>query len=201
MAAAELEACLVPKDPAFPAPADGYVVSFVAFYEQGFSTTPHRFLHLLLWYYDLELHHLTTLGVLHIAVFVTLCEAYLGIDPELDLWKYFFHVRRPQDPEAELMTSRGVVIHVKAGHGVDPYVEIPVPKSMKGWRKKWFYLRNDFSTPLLAFTGGHPIPLPSWGEGVARKDVSKLQPLHENLQKLRQEVLTGMHLLRTFFSH
>jgi hypothetical protein len=32
MAAAELEAC-VPEDPAFPAPEEGYMVSFVAFYE------------------------------------------------------------------------------------------------------------------------------------------------------------------------
>jgi hypothetical protein len=92
MVVVELEACHLPEDPAFPAPADGYVVSFVAFYEWGFGTPPHQFLCSLLWYYDFELHHLTFSGVLHIAAFVTLCEAYLGIDPEIDLWKYFFRV-------------------------------------------------------------------------------------------------------------
>jgi hypothetical protein len=71
-------------------------------------------------------------GVLHNAAFMTLCEAYLGIDPDLDLWKYFFHVRCLQDPEAELMISRGTNIHVKVGHRVDPYLEIPMPRSMKG---------------------------------------------------------------------
>jgi hypothetical protein len=55
----------------------------------------HRFLHSLLWYYDLELHHKTPSRVLHIAAFMTLCEAYLGMDLELDLWKYFFHVQHP----------------------------------------------------------------------------------------------------------
>jgi hypothetical protein len=70
-------------------------VPFVPFYERGFSTPPHRFLRSLLRYYGLELHHLTPSGVLHIEAFVTLCEAYLGIDPELDLWKYFFCVRCP----------------------------------------------------------------------------------------------------------
>jgi hypothetical protein len=99
------------------------------------------------------------------------------------------------------MIFGGVVIHVKVGHGVDPYPEIPVPRSMKGWWMKWFYLRNDSSALLPAFTGGHPVPLPSWGDGVAREDLSKLQPLRENLQQLRQEGLTGMHLLWTFFSH
>jgi hypothetical protein len=90
--------------------------------------------------YGLELHHLTPSGggVLHIAAFVTLCEAYLGIDPEFDLWKYFFCIRRPQDPKAELMISRGAVIHIKSGHGVDPYLEIPMPGSMNRWQKKWF---------------------------------------------------------------
>jgi hypothetical protein len=49
-----------------------------------------------------------------------LCEAYLRIDPEFDLWNYFFRVQRPHDPETELMVSRGAVIHVKSGHGVNP---------------------------------------------------------------------------------
>jgi hypothetical protein len=112
-------------------------------------------------YYGIKLHHLTPLGVRHIAAFVTLCEAYLGIDPDLDLWKYFFRVCRLQDPEVELMTSGGAVIHVKSGHGADPYLEIPMPRSMKGWRKKWFYVKNDESAPLPAFTGDCPIPLAS----------------------------------------
>jgi hypothetical protein len=59
MAVTELEACHVLEDPAFPAPLEGYVVSFVAFYEQGFGMPPHRFLCLLPLYYGLELHHLT----------------------------------------------------------------------------------------------------------------------------------------------
>jgi hypothetical protein len=82
------------------------------------------------------------------------------------------------------MTSRGVVIDVKSGHGVDPYLEISAPMSMKGWWKKWFYLRNDDSTSLLVFTSGSPVPLLSCGEGAVRKDLGKIQPLHEHLQHL-----------------
>jgi hypothetical protein len=69
---------------------------------------------------------------MHIAAFVNLYEACLGIDPDLDLWKFFFHVRRLQDPKAELTTTGGAVFHVKLGHGVDPYLEIPMSRSMKG---------------------------------------------------------------------
>jgi hypothetical protein len=92
---------------------------------------PHWFLRSLLWFYDLRLHHLTPSGVQHIAAFVTLCEAYLWIDPELDLSKYFFHIWRLNDPEAKLMSSGGALIHVKVGHRVDPCLEIPMPRSMK----------------------------------------------------------------------
>jgi hypothetical protein len=105
MAAAELAAYHVPEDPTFPTPMKGNMVSFVAFYERGFSTPSHRFLHLLLCHYGLELHHLTPLGVLHIVAFVTLCEAYLGIDPEFDLWNYIVRVWHPQDPEAKVTIS------------------------------------------------------------------------------------------------
>jgi hypothetical protein len=113
---------------------------------------------------DLTCHYTGSLapsGVLHIVTFVTLCEAYLGIDPELDMRMCFFPIRRPQDPEVELTISMGAIIHVKVGHGVDPYLEIPMPGSMKAWGKKWFYLKNDASSPLPAFTGNCPVPLPS----------------------------------------
>jgi hypothetical protein len=48
---------------------------------------------LLLQFYDLELHHLALLGILHTAAFVTLNEAYMGIEPHFDLWNYFFLAR------------------------------------------------------------------------------------------------------------
>jgi hypothetical protein len=53
----------------------------------------HRFLHSVLQHYDLELHHLTPLGILHIVAFVTLCKAFMGIEPHFDLQNHFFHVR------------------------------------------------------------------------------------------------------------
>jgi hypothetical protein len=44
MAAAELEASQVLKDPALPTSTKGNVVSFMAFYERGFDVPPHQFL-------------------------------------------------------------------------------------------------------------------------------------------------------------
>jgi hypothetical protein len=65
----------------------------------------------------------------------------------------------------ELKLLRSVVIHTMSEHGVDPYFNIPMSRSMKGWWKKRFYLRNDADVPLPVFTGKRPIPLPTWGWG------------------------------------
>jgi hypothetical protein len=79
----------------------------------------------------------------------------------------------------ELIVSGVAVIHVKSKHGVDPYFNIHMPQLMKGWWKKWLYSRNNASVPHPTFTSSHPVPLPSWGDGVTRRDLGKLQPMCE----------------------
>jgi hypothetical protein len=74
------------------------------------------------------------------------------------------------------MIFGGEVLHVKAGHGVEPYLEIAMPKSIKGWQKKWFYLKNDASASLPTVTGGHPVLLPSWGEGWLGRTLASCKP-------------------------
>jgi hypothetical protein len=44
----------------------------------------------LLHYYRIEMQNLNPNLVLQIAVFVALCEGYLGIRPNFALWKYYF---------------------------------------------------------------------------------------------------------------
>jgi hypothetical protein len=73
-----------------PCHGGGYVMACSTFYKRGFGAPSHRFLRLLLLFYGLELHHLTPSGVLHIVAFVTLCEAYMGIEPHFNLWNYFY---------------------------------------------------------------------------------------------------------------
>jgi hypothetical protein len=86
MTAAELATCRVPKDPASPVPAGGYVVVCVAFFEWGFGVPSHQFLQSLLQLYGVELHYLTPSGILYLMNFLTLCEAYMGIEPHFNLW-------------------------------------------------------------------------------------------------------------------
>ena len=51
----------------------------------------HWFMRGLLNEWGLELQHLNPTGVLHIAGFVTVCEAFLEMDPHADFfWRLFF---------------------------------------------------------------------------------------------------------------
>jgi hypothetical protein len=45
---------------------------------------------------------LTPSGFLHMAAFMTLCEAYMGIEPHFDLWNYFFHAQLQQGSDAQV---------------------------------------------------------------------------------------------------
>jgi hypothetical protein len=80
----------------------------------------------------------------------------------------------PQCLDVKAVVSGGVVIHIKSGHGIDPYIHLPMPEFTNGWQKIWFFLRNDIVTPLPMFTGNCPIAQLNWGNGVAKKDLNKL---------------------------
>jgi hypothetical protein len=94
MMVADLETCRMPEVPASPVSIGRYVMARVAFYDRGFGVPSHWFLYSLRQFYGLELHHLTPLGILPMAAFVTLCEAYVDIEPDFNLWNYFFCIQR-----------------------------------------------------------------------------------------------------------
>ena len=70
-----------PRREEFSQPRPDEVVSFLTFHERGLGYPAHWFLHGLLNEWGLELQHLNPMGVLHIAGFVTVCKAFLGMEP------------------------------------------------------------------------------------------------------------------------
>ena len=70
-----------------PRPRPDEVVSFLTFHERGLGYPAHWFLHGLLNEWRLELQHLNPTGVLHIVGFVTVCEAFLRMEPHVDLFR------------------------------------------------------------------------------------------------------------------
>ena len=82
-----------PAGKAFPRPRAGEVVSLLAFHERGLGYPMHWFLRGLLNEWGLELQHLNPTGVLHVAGIVTICEAFLGMEPHVDFFRWLFSGR------------------------------------------------------------------------------------------------------------
>ncbi|KAK1613590.1 hypothetical protein QYE76_019107 [Lolium multiflorum] len=87
-----------------------------------------------------RLHHLTPKSILHISIFITLCECFLGTHPHWGLWKRIFYLRRNNSRNV-VYNVGGVCICVRPD--VD-YFDVKFPDSVQGWRKKWLYIQEKY---------------------------------------------------------
>ena len=76
-----------------PALSPSEIILFVSFIRAGLCLPASAFLHRFLGYFGVSLNHLTPNVVLHLSIFVHLCEAFLGIPPSLSLFRYFFRLK------------------------------------------------------------------------------------------------------------
>ena len=75
---------------AIPRPWADEVVSFLTFHEHGLEYPTHWFLRGLLNEWGLEMQHLNLTRVLHVVGFITVCEAFLRMEPHVDLFWWIF---------------------------------------------------------------------------------------------------------------
>ncbi|KAK1608319.1 hypothetical protein QYE76_031992 [Lolium multiflorum] len=130
------DALRFPREESYPKPPMEYRVSFVDHLIRGLSPPIHEFRGLL-FVYGLQLHQLTPNSILHVSIFITLCECFLGVQPNWALWKRIFCLRRNG--------SHGVVICVRSD--VD-YFDVKFPDSVQGWRKRWLYVHEESSDSM-----------------------------------------------------
>ncbi|KAK1612138.1 hypothetical protein QYE76_035811 [Lolium multiflorum] len=121
-----------------PKPPRGFTVMFAAFLFRGLSLPAHEFLRSLLFFYGIQLWQLTPNSIIHLSIFITVCEAFLGIEPHWGLWRKIFYVKHHNDSNGPpVVGGVGFVVRKE----VD-YFDYPMKESVQGWRNKWFYLRD-----------------------------------------------------------
>ncbi|KAK1608619.1 hypothetical protein QYE76_032292 [Lolium multiflorum] len=195
------DALRFPKEESYPAPPMQYRVSFVDHLIRGLSTPIHDFLRGLLFMYGLQLHHLTPNSILHIAIFITLCESFLGVQPNWSLWKRIFFCRR-NGSSSVAYNIGGVVICVRPDV---EYFDIKFPDSVQGWRKKWLYIREEnhgsVEDNIPPFDGAEKIcRRRSWDTRGYRRERKRRQTMtriHE-LQNTRGQELSGIQITAYF---
>jgi hypothetical protein len=137
---------LTPSSGGFPATSPccapkGYVVSYVAFHERGFSVPAGRFIRGVLFAYGLQLQHLNPNSIQQMAAFEAMCEGYLDIGAHWHLFQYFFRFTCLRDG-SRMATIGCANLRMKQGRG-DDYIPVMLTSSNSGWHKGLFYLQND----------------------------------------------------------
>jgi hypothetical protein len=143
-----------------PNPPSGYVVSFVRFHEWGFMAPASHFMRALCHHYGVELHNFAPNAISQAATFVGVCEGFLGIPVNWDLWVHLFRAELHTLAMSETRTRRAV----RAGgmslamrtQRKDDYIPCMMTSNNADWERGWFYLRND--------EPGLP-PTPAWCSG------------------------------------
>ncbi|KAK1617044.1 hypothetical protein QYE76_022561 [Lolium multiflorum] len=196
------KAVCFPSEESYPTPPMGYRVSFVDHLIRGLSAPIHPFLRGLLFVYGLQLHHLTPNSILHISIFITLCEAFLGVSPNWALWKRIFFCRRNGSANVAYNIG-GVVISVRPT--VD-YFDVKLPDSVQGWRKKWLYIQEEnhgcAEDNIPPFDGAEKIlRRRSWDAEATEEERTSTEALmtriHE-LQNTRGKELSGIQITAYF---
>ncbi|KAK1680583.1 hypothetical protein QYE76_041431 [Lolium multiflorum] len=196
------KAVCFPSEESYPTPPMGYRVSFVDHLIRGLSAPIHPFLRGLLFVYGLQLHHLTPNSILHISIFITLCEAFLGVQPNWALWKRIFFCRRNGSPNVAYNIG-GVVISVRSTVN---YFDVKLPDSVQGWRKKWLYIREEnhgcAEDNIPPFDGAEKIlRRRSWDAEATEEEKASTEALmtriHE-LQNTRGKELSGIQITAYF---
>ncbi|KAK1693344.1 hypothetical protein QYE76_010041 [Lolium multiflorum] len=184
-----------PKEESYPRPPMEYRVSFVDHLIRGVSSPIHDFLRGLLFMYGLQLHHLTPNSILHISIFITLCESFLGVQPNWSLWIRIFLCRR-NGSSSVAYNIGGVVIYVRPDV---EYFDVKFPDSVQGWREKWLYIHeenhNSVEDNIPPFDGAEKIcRRRSWDAEATDEEKAATEALmtriHE-LQNTRGQELSG----------
>ncbi|KAK1648793.1 hypothetical protein QYE76_066598 [Lolium multiflorum] len=191
-----------PKEESYPSPPMEYRVSFVDHLIRGLSPPIHEFLRGLLFVYGLQLHQLTPNSILHVSIFITLCECFLGVQPNWALWKRIFCLRR-NGSHGVAYNIGGVVICVRSDV---EYFDVQFPDSVQGWRKKWLYVHEESSDSveynIAPFDGRAKIlRRRSWDAEATEEEKSATEALmtriHE-LQNTRGKELSGIQITAYF---
>jgi len=118
----------------------GEVVAFTSFLERGLGFPCSSFFSGLLRYYKIQLHHLTPIFFVHISIFVHLCEAFLGIEPHFELFRYLFHLK-PQPDSFVLDVVGGAGLQLRQWKDRE-YISYKLSNKVIEWKPKWFFIEN-----------------------------------------------------------
>jgi hypothetical protein len=94
--------------------------------------------HRLLHFYGLEVTHLKPNSIAQIAIFIHLCEGYLGIAPHFNMWRALYRLKgHPSNIRRNIMDGAAFSLHQGS-----VYPNFELCDTNKGWVREWFVVAN-----------------------------------------------------------
>jgi hypothetical protein len=130
-----------------PNPPYGYIVNFIRHHEHGFAAPASRFMRGLCYHYGVELHNFAPNAISQAATFVGVCEGFLGIPANWDLWVHLFRAEMhtlvtPEPRVRRAVRAGGLSISLRDSRR-EFYILCMMTSNNAEWERGWFYLRND----------------------------------------------------------
>ncbi len=79
-----------------------------AWIERGLSLPPSKFFLEVLDKYGLQPHNICPNSYTVLSTFQAICEGYLGVEPDIKLFQWFYWIRPEQDPEKKIYNCGSV---------------------------------------------------------------------------------------------
>jgi hypothetical protein len=110
----------------------------------------------LCYHYSVELHNFAPNAISQAATFVGVCEGFLGIPANWDLWVHLFraelHTVTTPEPKVRRAVRVGSVSISLRETRRELYIPCTMTSNNTEWERGWFYLRND-EPGLPPYTG------------------------------------------------
>jgi hypothetical protein len=130
-----------------PNPPFGYVVSFIRHHERGFTAPASSFMRGLCHHYGVELHNFSPNAISQAAAFIGVCEGFLGIPVNWDLWVHLIraelHTLTTHEPWVRRAVRAGGLSISLWDSRREFYIPCTMTSNNAEWERGWFYLRND----------------------------------------------------------
>lgn len=154
-----------------PSNEDGEIPIFLAYIECGFRFPIHPFLPTVLENYGVELVNLAPNAIANVSIFIYLCEAYLGIPADLDLFKYYYRMTKSGKT---IETPGECTLRLHDGKA-DVYILMYSKSSWSSWKKSWFYMTVTKKGSLY-YSGKKAVENPRWRSSVEKEGKYKDGP-------------------------
>nr|CAH66347.1 OSIGBa0104J13.7 [Oryza sativa] len=140
-----------------PQPVLGRMVAIEDYILCRFLPPLSEFLLLVLNFYSLSLLHLNPNSIAFLSIFAHLCETYIGVEPFLDLFCFYYELRWMESNRV----SGCVGFRLRDGLK-SRYIPFQCPSSRSKWRARWFYLQIENSDFIFVVPEEQPDKILSW---------------------------------------